>query len=187
MSNRIAALCAACIFVLMTGYGAVDVASKAGLYAADPHASNSKVIRLPGLKSSAKVIRDVDGLAHVKARNEHDMFFLQGWTHAQDRLFQMDVNRRQPSGTLAELLGQGALPSDVQLRTIGLRRSAARTWAAIQAAADNGDDADNGDAVSEGVEVAMVAYAEGVNAFVDRAGGMLPPEYGVLGLSTFEP
>jgi penicillin amidase len=180
MSNRIAALCAACLIVFMAGQAAGDAAPKAGTDAVGRQAGNSKVMRLPGLKSSAKVIRDVDGLAHVQARNEHDMFFLQGWTHAQDRLFQMDLNRRQPSGTLAEVLGQDALPSDVQLRTMGLRRSAERTWAAIQA------DAVAGSEVAEGVEAAMMAYAEGVNAFVDAAAGVLPPEYGALGLSTFD-
>ena len=73
------------------------------------------------------MVRDIDGIAHIRASNEHDLFFLQGWVHAGDRLFQMDVTRRQASGTLAELLGQGALPSDVQLRTIGLRRAAERS------------------------------------------------------------
>ena len=64
---------------------------------------------------------------HIKAANAHDLFFLQGWQHAGDRLFQMDVTRRRASGTLAELLGGSALPSDVQMRTLGLRRSAERT------------------------------------------------------------
>src|SRR6266511_2242617 len=83
---------------------------------------------LPGLLDAASVARDGNGIAHVLARNDHDLYFLQGWVHAQDRLFQMDVNRRTPSGTLAELLGKGALNNDVQARTIGLRRSAERTW-----------------------------------------------------------
>ncbi len=176
MANRIAALCAAFLLVFTAGPSFVDAAPRTGA-----HTGKSAAIRLPGLKSSAKITRDVDGLAHVQARNEHDMFFLQGWTHAQDRLFQMDVNRRQPSGTLAELLGQEALASDVQLRTIGLRRSAERTWAAIRADAAAGDD------VAEGVEAAMIAYAQGVNAFLANAGGVLPPEYAALSLSTVEP
>ncbi len=181
MLNRVTAVCAACLIVCLAGQGVADAGPKAVKDAAAEPAGNSQVIRLPALKSSAKIIRDVDGLAHVQARNEHDMFFLQGWVHAGDRLFQMDVNRRQPSGTLAELLGQGALGSDVQLRTIGLRRSAERTWAAIQA------DAAAGDTTARGVEAAMFAYAEGVNAFVDTTGGVLPPEYGALNLSSFKP
>ncbi len=185
MINKVAALCAGCCLVLFVGQGALSAAPNAnprsGSQAAGDVSAAKQAIRLPGLKSSAKVIRDVDGLAHIQARNEHDMFFLQGWIHAEDRLFQMDVNRRQPSGTLAELLGQGALPSDVQLRTIGLRRSAQRTWAAILADASAGDD------VAQGVAAAMTAYADGVNAFLEDAAGVLPPEYLALNLSSVEP
>ena len=82
---------------------------------------------LPGLHQPAAVIRDGAEIAHVLAADEHDAFFLQGWVHAQDRLFQMDVSRRRASGTLAELLGSAALPGDVQLRTFGLRRAASRS------------------------------------------------------------
>lgn len=57
-------------------------------------AFGQNAIKIPGLKKPASVARDVDGIAHVKATNQHDMFFLQGWTHAEDRLFQMDLNRR---------------------------------------------------------------------------------------------
>lgn len=136
---------------------------------------------LPGLDAAAKVVRDVDGIAHVQARNEHDLFFLQGYVHAQDRLFQMDVNRRTADGTLAELLGPGALANDVQLRTIGLGRSAERTLQALQA------DADNGDRTSVDVLAAMNAYADGVNAFLERAETPLPPEYTALELTQVRP
>ena len=131
---------------------------------------------LDGLKAAAKVIRDVDGIAHVQARNEHDLFFLQGYIHAQDRLFQMDVSRRTANGTLAELLGPGALPNDVQLRTIGLERSGERTYQALLA------DAAAGDRTSISVLAAMRAYAEGVNAYLDHA-TVLPPEYSALELT----
>jgi hypothetical protein len=59
--------------------------------------------KLPGLPAPARIIRDSNDIAHIEAANEHDMAFLQGYIHAQDRLFQMDVSRRQASGTLAEL------------------------------------------------------------------------------------
>lgn len=135
---------------------------------------------LDGLKAAAKVVRDVDGIAHVQARNEHDLFFLQGYIHAQDRLFQMDVSRRTADGTLAELLGPGALPNDVQLRTIGLERSGERTYQALLA------DAAAGDRTSISVLAAMRAYAEGVNAFLDHA-TVLPPEYSALELTQVRP
>ena len=73
-----------------------------------------------GLLNDAEIARDVRGIAHVTASNDRDLFFLQGWVHAGDRLFQMDVGRRLASGTLAELFGPDVLPSDVQFRTLGL-------------------------------------------------------------------
>jgi penicillin amidase len=144
-------------------------------------ANAAKPVKLPQLKSAATITRDVDGIAHVKAANERDMFFLQGWVHAQDRLFQADVNRRQPSGTLAEVLGQGALSSDVELRTLGLRRSAELTWAAINA------DAAAGDPVARGAKEAAEAYAAGFNAYLEEIGTALPPEYAALLLTSVEP
>ncbi len=124
---------------------------------------------LPGLHQRAEVIRDADGIPHIYARNSHDLFFLQGWVHAEDRLFQMDVFRRTASGTLAELVGPAALGSDVELRTVGLRRAAERSVPLLspEARAD------------------VEAYAAGINAWV--AAHPLPPEYAALELTSFEP
>src|SRR5436190_10861768 len=127
------------------------------------------VAALSGLNEVAQVTRDVHGIAHIQAGNEHDLFFLQGYVHAQDRLFQMDVFRRLGSGTLAELLGEAALPTDVQLRTIGLRRAAERSFAVL----------------SDRTRAALQAYAEGVGAWV--AANPLPVEYGALELTQFIP
>ncbi|MEJ2531010.1 MAG: penicillin acylase family protein [Halioglobus sp.] len=160
-----------------TVFGTAALALALGVTAANA----AKPTKLPQLKSAASITRDVDGIAHVRAGNERDMFFLQGWVHVQDRLFQADVNRRQPSGTLAELLGPEALGSDVELRTLGLRRSAELSWAAIKA------DAADGDPVARGAKEALEAYAEGFNAHVDALGAALPPEYGALGLTSVEP
>lgn len=125
------------------------------------------VVRMPGLQAAASIVRDSNGLAHIHAGNRHDLYFLQGWVHAQDRLFQMDVSRRTTDGTLAELLGTSALPQDVQLRTIGLHRAAERSWQAY----------------SVDTRVALDAYTDGVNAFV--AANPLPREYTALNLTSF--
>src|SRR5262245_25196984 len=126
-------------------------------------------VSLRGLTAEARIARDDYGMAHVYARNDHDLFFLQGYAQAEDRLFQMDVSRRLGSGQLAELLGEEALPMDVQLRTIGLHRAAERSLSVL----------------SPRVRAVVEAYAAGVNAFV--ASHPLPPEYGVLELTRFEP
>ena len=126
-------------------------------------------LHVAGLDAAATVIRDSRGIPHVFAANSHDLYFMQGWVHAEDRLFQADLSRRQASGTLAEVLGLPALSSDVQLRTLGLRRAAERSLGAV----------------SDAARADLEAYAEGVNAWV--ASHPLPPEYAVLGLTTFEP
>jgi len=126
-------------------------------------------VRVAGLLDAAEVSRDTAGIPHVRAGNEHDLFFLQGWVHAEDRLFQMDVQRRQAAGTLAELLGPRALPSDVQLRTIGLQRAAVRSLPLL----------------SPRARAALRAYAEGVNASANAH--PLPPEYDALKLTQFSP
>jgi penicillin G amidase len=53
-----------------------------------------------GHKPPGGITRDRFGIAHVHATSQHDLYFLQGWVHASDRLFQMDTSRRQASGTL---------------------------------------------------------------------------------------
>ena len=91
-----------------------------------PAAEAKRPPSVPGLRAAVFVLRDIEGIPHIIASNEHDMVMMQGWVHARDRLFQMDFSRRQASGTLAEMLGVSALESDVEFRTIGLRRSAER-------------------------------------------------------------
>lgn len=126
-------------------------------------------VRHPGMRLPGQITRDAQGIAHIRAFTDYDAVFLNGWVHAQDRLFHMDENRRTASGTLAELLGTAALPTDVQLRTLGLRRAATLSQLEYPAR------------VSELLE----AYAAGVNAWV--AANPLPPEYGPLEITTFEP
>ena len=126
-------------------------------------------ISLPGLHAPAQLVVDRNGVTQIIATNEDDLYFLQGWVHARDRLFQMDSNRRLASGTLAELLGTGALGSDVQLRTIGLRRAAQRSW----------------EALLPRTRASLSAFARGVNAWL--AANPLPPEYGALALTRVDP
>ena len=135
----------------------------------DPTMRGGPLLHVPGLKSPASIVVDENGITHIHARNERDLFFLQGYVHAGDRIFQMDQNRRLASGTLAELLGSGALASDVQFRTIGLHRAAALSV----------------EAADKKTQAALESYAHGVNAWL--AANQLPPEYGPLELSSIPP
>jgi len=134
-----------------------------------PTSAGAAPTRILGLLDDAEVARDLRGVAHITASNDHDLFFLQGWVHANDRLFQMDVSRKLASGTLAELLGPSILPSDVEFRTFGLRRAAERSLPLL----------------SSDARGMIRAYADGVNAWV--ASHSLPPEYAALGLATLDP
>ena len=100
-----------------------------------------------GLDAPAQIVFSQNNVPTIVAQNEHDAIFLQGYLHAQNRFFQMDLQRRLFSGTLAELLGTAVLPQDVQLRTLGLRRAAERSL----------------DAISDDALAWLEAYVEGVS------------------------
>ena len=132
-------------------------------------AQNAPFVKYPGMSLPGQITRDANGIAHIRAFTDADAVFLNGWVHAQDRLFHMDENRRTASGTLAELFGRAALPSDVQLRALGLRRAALLSQIEY----------------SPRMNALLEAYAAGVNAWV--AANPLPPEYGALELTRFDP
>ncbi|HET7701070.1 MAG TPA: penicillin acylase family protein, partial [Candidatus Limnocylindria bacterium] len=121
--------------------------------------------RLLGLHERAEVLRDTYGVPHIFAANEHDLFYLQGYVTAQDRLWQMDIYRRAASGRLAEVLGEPALESDRFMRTIGLARAAALDRSVA----------------SERTLALLQAYADGVNKFLEQHGDSLPVEFLILG------
>ena len=87
---------------------------------------------IPGLQAAASVVRDVDGVPHIKARNAHDLFFLHGWGHADDRLFQMDVTRRRgsPSRSCRTAASCPRLPGTAGSRSTPCPVASARTSAA---------------------------------------------------------
>src|SRR5947209_4785066 len=74
-------------------------------------------IRVPGLKAQVEIVRDQLGVPHISADNADDLFFANGYVHAQDRLWQMDFNRHVGHGTLSEMFGAGTIKQDRFLRT----------------------------------------------------------------------
>src|SRR5579859_3804548 len=80
-------------------------------------------LTLPGLAAPVEVVRDRWGVPHLFAGSVADLCFAQGFVHAQDRFWQMELNRRIGSGRLAEAFGARALPADRLLRRLGLRRA----------------------------------------------------------------
>ncbi|MGG3913011.1 penicillin acylase family protein [Rossellomorea vietnamensis] len=127
----------------------------------------SGTITLKGLSKEVTIIRDEDGVPHIQAQNEKDLYMAQGYVQAQDRLFQMDLSRRQASGRLSEVVGEKAVDRDKFFRTFGLRRAAEVSFTAYP------DEA----------KQLLGWYAEGVNAYMEEAkdGGRLPIEFTLLG------
>ena len=121
---------------------------------------------LPGLKTPAAIYRDRHGIPHGRAASTWDAFFIQGFFTAQDRLFQMDYDRRRAYGRWAEMVGPVALPQDKLMRSFRLEASAQADL----------------ETVSGETRRMLEAYAAGVNAFIDST-DKLPVEYEILGAS----
>ena len=119
-------------------------------------------LQLRGLRAPVEVIRDRWGVPHIYASNVPDALFAQGFVHAQDRLWQMEFNRRLVAGRLAEVLGATPLPVDRWMRILGMRRVAEAEVALLR----------------PDVRAEVDAYVAGINAFIAR--GKLPVEFTLL-------
>jgi penicillin amidase len=128
-------------------------------------------IRLQGLKQKVDIVRDAEGVPHIYAQHADDAYFALGFVHAQDRLWQMEMNRRIAAGRTAEILGPGALDTDRFLRTLGIHRNA-------QAIVGN---------LSPIARATLESYARGVNAYLVQRTGPLPPEFILTGAPSPEP
>ena len=123
---------------------------------------------LSGLTDDVVISRDDHGIARVEASHENDLFFGQGYVHAQDRFFEMDFRRHVTAGRLSELVGDGALETDQFVRTLGWRRVAEQEF----------------DLLDGRTQRMLRAYARGVNAYIeDRGGSALSLEYSLLTLT----
>ena len=124
-------------------------------------------ISLPGLTASVQVLRDGLGVAHVYADNADDLFEAQGYVHAQDRFFEMDVRRHITAGRLSELFGPSQVETDTFIRTLGWRRVAQQELPLL----------------SSSTRRYLDAYADGVNAYLQsHPPGDISLEYSLLGL-----
>src|SRR5579859_1940810 len=91
-------------------------------------------ITLNGISAPVTVIRDKQGVPHIRAQSYDDLFFAQGFVTAQDRLWQMDASRRLAAGELSELLGPGMLRHDRRQRYLQIRAACERGLAVLDPA-----------------------------------------------------
>ena len=136
-------------------------------------------LSIPGLANKVEILWGSHGIPHVSAQNEHDLFVAQGYLHAQERLWQMDISRRFLSGRLAEVFGSFAVPwkeltghlrgrdtveFDYFMRLLGIRRAACSS---LQSLSD--DDHER-----------LQAYSDGVNRYIEGSGTKPPWEFRLL-------
>ncbi len=130
-----------------------------------PFPTTSGEIAVPGLGAEVEVVRDEYGVPQVYADTTDDLFYAQGFVHAQDRFFEMDFRRHVTAGRLSELLGRDALETDMFIRTMGWRRVAEQELSLL----------------SPETLSYLEAYSAGVNAYIDsHSPSQMSLEYTVL-------
>ncbi|MGL4650496.1 MAG: penicillin acylase family protein, partial [Caldilineaceae bacterium] len=121
-------------------------------------------VRLEGLQGVVEIVRDANGVPHIFGETDLDAVYGLGYVHAQDRMWQMEMNRRIGNGRLSAVLGDATLDIDKYQRTMGYRRAAEQAW----------------EVLSPQGQAVLNAYAAGINGWID-GGHRLPPEYTILG------
>lgn len=122
-------------------------------------------VQVTGVSGPIEIVRDADAVAHIYASSQADAVFGLGFVHAQDRLWQMEFQRRVGSGRLSEVIGTATLGTDRFIRTLGVRQAAESAVAAF----------------SPETRALVDAYVAGINAYLAQRRGALPVEFLLLG------
>lgn len=133
------------------------------------YSSFSQHLGIQNLHEEVEVYRDSSGINHIFAKNEHDLFFTQGYMAAKDRLFQFEIWRRQATGTMAEIFGEKELDRDKGVRLFKFR----------------GDKKSELAHYHQRGELIVDSFVEGVNAYIAEAlqsPENLPVEFRLLGI-----
>lgn len=150
-------------FLLGIGIPAVLVLAGVYFYFKGGLPENDISISLPGMKMPAKIHRSDAGVPTIEAKTDNDVFFAMGYLHAQDRLWQLEMQRRMGQGRLSEILGSAALHQDIWIRTLDLVGAARSSWASLDPVA----------------RASLTAYANGINSW-RATHSRLPPEFSML-------
>ncbi|HEX6234319.1 MAG TPA: penicillin acylase family protein [Jiangellaceae bacterium] len=133
-----------------------------------PYPDYGGTVEVSRLQGEVEIIRDEHGIPHVYADTAEDLFRAQGYVHAQDRFWEMDVRRHIGAGRLSELFGETSIEADAFLRTLGWRDIARQEFPLL----------------APSTRRYLQAYADGVNAWLaGRSGGELGLAYTVIGLN----
>jgi len=147
------------IILSIGGYFYVQHIKKSGL------PDYNQTVKIPGLKAEVKVYRDIHGVPHIVAQNEHDLYMTVGYLSAQDRLWQMDLLRRVTQGRLSEIFGKKLVDTDVLLRKLRMPEHSEKLYPTL----------------ADSVKNPLIHFATGVNAYIRDHKDDLPFEFKVLG------
>lgn len=131
------------------------------------YSQTEQSLNVKGLQSTVEVVRDKWGVNHIYAKNEHDLFFAQGYCAAKDRLFQFEMWRRQATGTVSELMGNAEVKRDVGARMFSYRGDMDKELNHYH---------NNGKAI-------ILAFVEGINTYIKSVlsdSSLLPVEFNIL-------
>jgi len=131
--------------------------------------TSTNELNIHGIQEPVELVRDEWGINHIYAKNQHDLFFAQGYAAAEDRLFQFEIWRRQATGTVAEILGERELNRDIGTRLFKFRGDMTTEMNHYH---------------DEGVEI-ITAYTAGVNAYIEsilKTPENLPIEFKMLNI-----
>ncbi len=119
-----------------------------------------------GLQQPVQIKRDASDVTHIFAQTDSDAAFALGYTHAQERSWQLETNRRVMHGLLSEIFGSATLETDQLMRSLGIIRAAQKQFDALPADA----------------KAILKAYTDGINNFHQTSKQALPPEFHILGV-----
>jgi penicillin amidase len=137
--------------------------------AAPTLAAETETLQVPGLTRPVEILKDRWGVSHIYAQNEEDLFFAQGYNVARDRLFQLELWRRQATGTVAEILGRKELKRDIGTRLFMFR----------------GDLKQELNWYHPHGQTIIDAFVRGINAYIgetEKNAQLLTPEFKLLGI-----
>src|SRR5262245_11483319 len=158
-------------FPLVTRFSALLLLAAAGVlwfaYSVfdDGRSSLNTVLSDAGLSAPVSIVRDAHGVPHINAKTDDDAFFAIGYVQAQDRLWQLELQRRTIHGELSDVFGTSAVQEDVWFRTLDVYSAAKTAWPALSSQA----------------KASLAKYTAGVNAGI-AAQHRLPMEFSLLGV-----
>ena len=125
----------------------------------------SEDIQLKGISDEVEVIRDKQGIPHIYAKNEKDLYTAVGYVMAQDRMWQMDLLRRVTTGRLSEMFGEKTVKTDLLMRALRMPEKSAMIL----------------DSLAPEIRQSLDYFADGVNQYLENNKDNLPPEFTILG------